>query len=348
MQAAKRVVHSYRPLREFAPCCPRLAHSGPVPRKVPVRWADIHDSAPRMVISRRELLSNGVPARTITGRARNGGPWTRLLPGVYLMRSGTPTRLQLADGALRYAGRDAMITGLVAAHMHGLRRVPDRREVHVLVPDQAQPNSYGYVIVERTTRLPIPVRRHNLEVAPVARAVLDGVRRLNDASTVQALLAETVQRGFASPSALLSELDAGCSRGSALPRRMLKEIHSGVRSASEGDAFRLVQRSGLPAPRWNVPIIGSRGDQLAVVDGWFDEVALAWEIDSLEFHLSPLDYANTLRRHNRLVAEGIVVVHTVPSDLRNRPKDVIADLRAAYQQASLRPRPPVHCALLAA
>lgn len=312
-----------------------------MPRKVPVPWTDIHAVAPHGVISRRELLAHGVPARTITHRARHGGPWTRLLPGVYLMHSGTPSAHQRLDGALRYAGPGSMITGLRAARLHGLKRLPDSDAVHVLVPDDAQPNSYGYAIVERTTRLPVAVQRTGFPLAPVTRAVLDAARRLTDPEQVQAILAEAVQRGFTSPRELLTELNAGSSRGSAVPRRMLSEIHGGARSVAEGAAMRLAKRSGLPAPEWNVPVLGSRGAVLAVADAWFDDVAMAWEIDSFEFHLSPRDYARTLRRHNAMVAEGIVVVHTLPNDIRRQPHRVIAELRAAYEQARLRPRPPV-------
>ncbi|MQA60093.1 MAG: hypothetical protein GEU86_01060 [Actinophytocola sp.] len=314
-----------------------------MPRRVPIDEDQLQEFAPHGVVSRRELLACGVPATTISHRVRTGGPWNRLLPGVYLMRSGTPTREQLLAGAVRYAGPQSMITGLAAARAHGLKRMPSCDNVHVLVPKPAQPNSCGYVVVERTKRLPEPVLRDDLPLAPLPRAVLDGVRRLGDRQEIQALLAEPVQRGLVLPSDLLAELNAGSSRGSALPRRMLREICAGVRSASEGRAYRLALQSGLPAPRWNVPILSASGVQLAIVDAWFEEVALAWEIDSLEFHLSPADYARTMRRHNLLTAAGIVVLHTLPGDLRTNPHRVIAELRSAYEQASGRPRPPVRC-----
>ena len=40
-------------------------------------------------------------------RIRPGGPWQRLLPGVYLTVTGTPTRRQLEVAALRCAGTAA-------------------------------------------------------------------------------------------------------------------------------------------------------------------------------------------------------------------------------------------------
>ncbi len=93
--------------------------------------------------------------------------------------------------------------------------------------------------------------------------------------------------------------------------------------------------------QWNVRLLDPTGKLLGIPDGWLDDVALAWQIDSLEYHLSPADYALTVRRHTAMTAAGIVVVHTLPSQLRTEPQEVLAELRNAYQQALRRPRPPV-------
>ena len=122
---------------------------------------------------------------------------------------------------------------------------------------------------------------------------------------------------------------------------MLAEISDGVHSVAEADARRLVRRSSLPRPQWNVPIV-ARGATVAVVDAWFDDVGLAWEIDSYAFHLSPQQYARTLERHAGLTAHGVVVLHTLPTRIRRQPGQVLAELRAAYAHAAARPRPQVH------
>jgi hypothetical protein len=118
---------------------------------------------------------------------------------------------------------------------------------------------------------------------------------------------------------------------------------AGARSKAEADACRLVSRSRLPQPRWNPTLTVPDGSRLPTPDGWFDDVALAWEIDSLEFHLSPKDYDRTLRRHAIMTGVGIVVLHTLPSRLVREPAAVLNELSAAYAQAELRPRPPVVC-----
>jgi hypothetical protein len=92
---------------------------------------------------------------------------------------------------------------------------------------------------------------------------------------------------------------------------------------------------------WNLPVHDASGRFIAIPDAWCDDVALAWEIDSFEWHLNAKGYAKTVARNTRYAAAGIVVVQTLPSRLRDDPHQVIAELRAAYAAAKARPRPAV-------
>jgi hypothetical protein len=103
-------------------------------------------------------------------------------------------------------------------------------------------------------------------------------------------LAEAVQRGLTDPHELADELAEGSRHGTTRARLAIRAMLAGTRSKAEADAERLVTASHLPRPRWNPALATSDGNRLPTPDGWFDEVALAWEIDSLEFHLSPRDY----------------------------------------------------------
>jgi hypothetical protein len=266
-----------------------------------------------------------------------------MLPGVVSLHNGNPTWPQEVEAALRYARRGALVTGLAAARLHGLRRLPAFDRVHLLVAEDKQPATYGYVIVERTTRPPQPEHKGGFPVAPVTRAVLDGARRLVRQGDVDALLAEAVQRGLTTPRELADELTAGSRRGASRPRATILVMLDGVRSKAEADAHRIVTASRLPRPLWNPTLTGPDGTRLPSPDGWFDDVALAWEIDSLEFHLSPADYDRTLRRHATMTGAGIVVLHTLPSRLVKEPTAVLNELAAAHAQAARRPRPPILC-----
>lgn len=271
------------------------------------------------------------------------------MPGIVVLHSGPVDRTDVRRAALLYCGRGGelcVLTGLDALELHGLRNGPRAAgPVHVLVGAHVQRNGLGRVLVERTDRLP-PALPGRWPLAPVARAALDFARRSRDRGIVRAVLAEAVQRGRCSVGELAAELAAGSARGSALPRAVLTEVADGARSPAEAEARRLLQGSGLPAPLWNRRLHDEADRFIAVPDAWFDDVGMAWEIDSREWHLGPDDYARTVARRNRLMAAGIVVVNHLPRDVRQRPTRVLADLRTNYAQAAQRPRPPV-CAMSA-
>src|SRR5690348_3620877 len=78
------------------------------------------------LITRRQALSAGLTGHALTHRLRPGGPWRKLLPGVYLAATGTPTPFQLEMAALLYAGKNSLVTGSAALRCHYIgNTVPD-------------------------------------------------------------------------------------------------------------------------------------------------------------------------------------------------------------------------------
>ena len=110
---------------------------------------------------------------------------------------------------------------------------------------------------------------------------------------------------------------------------------------AEARAKELSKRLPVPPSHWNPTIHTPGGVYVGCPDGWWDDVALAWEIDSVDFHFSKDSYARTLRRNTRYAAAGITVVPTLPSRLRDDPRGVLCELEAAYRTAASRPRPSV-------
>lgn len=299
------------------------------------------ESVGRVVVRAAELERSGIPRSTIYHRCQPGGPWRRLLPGIIQLDPVEPGPDERLAAARLRAGPDAVVTGLSAARLHGLRRTPEPEFVHMLVPDRCHVTTSGFAVIERTTRMPNPHVTNGVRLAPVNRAVLDGARRLRDFDAIQAMLAEAIQRRRCTPESLRQELDKGSQRGSALVRRALVELLGGAHSVAEADARRLWRRARLPACEWNVPVLAADGSYVATPDAWADDVAMAWEIDSREFHHGLAGYAATLRRNARYAAAGIVVLQTLPSRIRKDPGAVVAELRAAYAAAQRRPRPTV-------
>jgi hypothetical protein len=240
-----------------------------------------------------------------------------------------------------------MLTGVEACRRHGLKRGPVRRadpkrpDMHVLVPEGRQVRSVEFVHVERTGRLPMSVQREGVPVAPLIRACTDTARRLRSSAEITELFADPVQRGMCTVGALWAEINSGTRRGTAVPRAVLADLAIGVRSAAERSAKQLWPSTGLPEPWWNAEVFDANGRSLGVADCWVDKVAMVWEIESSEWHLSPADHEYTVRRAGQFTAAGALYVASKPKMVRDDRLEVVSTLRGVYAQAANRPRPPL-------
>jgi hypothetical protein len=297
--------------------------------------------AQKQVVSRAQALSGGMSRHAVAHRLRAGGPWRRLLPGVYQTSTGIPTQVQREIAALLYAGPQSVITGGSALRHYRLA-APQSDLIDVLVPLQTQRQNTAYVRLHRATRLPemvdlLPHRRYALP----HRAAADAARWLTSAREVRAVIAGAVQKGACTVGQLTEELNAGPVRDSALLRSVLSEVGVGVRSAPEADLRELIKRAGLPQPMFNPRLYLPDGTLLGSPDVWWPEAGVAVEVDSKRWHLSPDDWERTMNRHARLGAHGIVTLHFSPHQLRADPALVIAAMRNAYQAGIARPRLPI-------
>src|SRR5205823_5219729 len=116
------------------------------------------------------------------------------------------------------------------------------------------------------------------------------------------------QKGRFHPRQLVDEMERGCRRGTGLPREVFRDLTVELRSIPELRAFRLLKKADLPQPKWNAKLFNHDGDYVACPDAWFDDVGLAVEIDSYEFHFTARGYASTARRNSRYAENGILIV----------------------------------------
>ena len=290
------------------------------------------------VISRTEALGCGITPSQLRHQVRAGGPWQRLLPGVYLTVTGTPTRAQTEVAALRYAGCCSVITSLAALRRHGIR-VPESQVITVLIPGGRVRESRPFVRIRPTTRMPEFVFTDGaVRFADAARAVADAARELGSFREVRAVAADAVQRRRCRLDQLTGELADAPMRQSAWLRQALAEVADGVRSAAEGDLHSLIRAAGLPPPMFNArlyigPVL------LAVADAWWPDAGVAVEVESREWHLSPEDWERTMSRSRRMGAKGILLVQVSPHQIRTEAERVVADIREAI--AAGRARPPL-------
>ena len=248
------------------------------------------------------------------------GRWQRLLPGVYLAVTGTPTVDQRDMAALLYAGPSTVITGPAALRRNGLR-APRTEIIDVLIPATRQRRSTGFVAIHLTTRLPsLACVTDGIQFALAPRAVADAARGLASLPEVRAVVAGAVQQRFCTLAQLIGELDSGPVKGSALLREALTEVSDGIRSSAEADLRRLVMTAGLPTPMFNARLYQG-GLLIAVADAWWPDAGVAAEVDSREWHRAAAR-EQTMRRHARMTSLGILVLHFSPRQVRAEPAEV--------------------------
>jgi hypothetical protein len=293
------------------------------------------------VISIRQAQACGLTRKALAHRLRDGGPWQRLLPGVYLASTGAPAPSQRDVAALLYAGPRSVITGPVAVRRHRMSP-PGSGVVDVLVPLTVRRQNVGFVRLHRTSRMPPNwYRTGPVRFTEPARAVADAARGFTRFGDVRAVVCEVLQRRLCSLGDLVVELNEGPSAHSGLLRRALAEVGDGVRSAAEADYRLLIGRSRLPMPMFNAKLYDLNGVFIAMVDSWWADAGVAGEVDSRAYHTSEAAQDRDTDRHDKLIAHGIFPMHFKPRRIRTEGQQIVAEIEAALAQGRKRPRLPI-------
>ncbi|MCP3819492.1 hypothetical protein NLX86_15680 [Streptomyces sp. A3M-1-3] len=294
-----------------------------------------------------QLATAGIPSGTITGRARPGGPWQRLLPRVYLLQTGPPTRHQRALSAVLYAaapstdplaGTTAALTGGAALTLLGVRGA-SATPVDVLVNAPRTVTNKGYVRTLSTRRWPPTITVSGIPSTRPIRAAADFAARTDDADTLRSVLASVVQSGWCHPVDLHQELRSARALANPAVRDAASELLAGVRSIAEGQARDALSSAAIPDPLWNPRLFTVEGEFLATPDGYWPEAGVVLEIDSAEYHYSREGWQATLRRRLRLESHGLLVVSATPAMVRDTPGQVIAAIRAMLNLGQARREP---------
>ncbi len=323
------------------------------------------------LITRAQALATGLTSSAIEHALRPGGPWQRVVRGVYATFTGPLAPIHRLRAACLRAGDGALITGAWACWMSGLRYGPQPGEVvDVLVARSVDRAHTGFVRVHQTGRLPraqfwvdrdemsvhapvpaevvldvlVPTARPRMiPKVPAARAVVDAIvltepqrpdwtpAHSEALRNVRALMCEAVQRRKATLRDLRSEVLAARRRGSALARVALADVEAGCRSAPECELRDLVRRSRI-LPE---PVWNRPlpGVRGIIPDACWPQRRLIVEVDSRSFHGFGDAPERTEHRRARLAALGWVVLPVSPARLRSSPAGVLAQIEAAYRAA---------------
>jgi very-short-patch-repair endonuclease len=293
------------------------------------------------VISRRQALGF-LSARSIERRVR-AGRWRLAHRGIYVTHSGPVTREQLRWIAVLAAGagRPALLGGVSALETLGMRGF-QTDGVHVLVPARMRDkDAPPWVVVHRTARLArADINRMGSPPGTMAaRSLVDAAQWARDDDRARAVIAAGFQQqlvGSVDMAGVLERMPR--ARRRAVIVRAVADAAGGVRSLPEREFRELCRRGGLPEPTRQVRRRDAAGRR-RYLDAYFENWGVHVEIDGGQ-HMDVREWWADMRRQNELWIPGDRVLRFPAWAVRERPAEVLAQVRAALIAAGWRPRPP--------
>lgn len=228
-----------------------------------------------------------------------------------------------------HAGGAAVIGGLSATAVHGLRRW-DRPDITVLVDDRLDFDPVPGVRFVRTRRDFRLLRDPGsaLPVCQVEPAALLFAAYCPSDRTAQGLLAALVQQRLATPRTLASWVRAlKPLRRAALLRQAIDDLAGGSQSLAELDVARFCRRVGLPLPDRQTRRSDTSGRPRFTDCEW--RVAgghvVVLEVDGA-FHMNVEQWEADIARQRGLTRVGRSIVRCTARELRDEPESVFRDL----------------------
>lgn len=268
--------------------------------------------------------------------------WQRPARAVYALHERELTGLELGRAASLLTGTPVVISGLVVLRELGLRWIPARPHVLALVEPAVRTPSSGQVVLRRTKQLGDlqTWRRAGLDLAPPARAIVDGARELDRLQDVRGVVLGAVTDGWADVEELRTVLAATQRNGSGLCRRALLDAERGCASPPEAELVDAL--IGCGQPFYVNPELWLDGRLLGMPDVWLVGTGTGGEVESRERHEGDdADVESTYDRHERMTAPGIELVHLSVRRIRADVHEAAAHLlRRAAAAARSRLEPP--------
>ncbi len=256
--------------------------------------------------------------------------WAQRTSSVFSTTTGPLSREQRLWQAVLHAGPTALIGGLTAAELHGMKNW-SRDDITVLVDDELSFDPIEGVRFFRSRRQLVSMRSARaLPLSQLEPAVLLFAGYEPNRRTAHGAVAATVQQRLTTPDRLSGWLARMTPlRRAPELRLLLQDIAGGAHSLSEIDLRRACKEFAVAPPRgqkgrrdrqgrrrwtdaeWNLP------------GGW----VLVLEVDGA-FHDDVLQAAADKSRHRKLSTRQRIVVSCSAYELRHDPGSVMEDLIA--------------------
>ncbi|WP_431973595.1 DUF559 domain-containing protein [Micromonospora haikouensis] len=299
---------------------------------------DDADELTWLLFRQEEVISLGQALRHLSRKAIrhrvDSHRWRQVHRAVFVTHNGPVSADQLRWIGVLAAGPTAVLGGLTAAQAGGLRGFPGR-PVHLLLPAACRrgPLPPG-VLAHRTTCLPdedVLVVGQPRRTMP-ARSIVDAAQWAGSDDEARAVIAAGFQQRLVGGDDLRRVLDR-------LPRARRRRLILGTAADAAGGAHSLaelgflglVRRAGLPEPTRQKVRYDATGRR-RYLDAYFDEWGVHVEIDGGQ-HLDPRAAWADMRRQNALWIDGDRVLRFPSWAVRDRPEEVVDQLRAALRAA---------------
>lgn len=271
------------------------------------------------VVVRRQLLEAGLSPAAIDRRLRKG-LLIRQHSGVYRVGHAAPSTDATYMAAVLACGDGAALSGLAAAHVHGLLAggrppvaevaAPGRRLVEGVITHRSRLHPHDYAKVRA------------IPITTVARTLVDLAGALGPPALARACH-EAGVRHRTTPRQVGAVLDR---RPNAPGAGLLRDVIEGrtrvTLSKLERSFLALLRRHGLPLPETNRPAGGRR------VDCRWPAHRVTVELDSYTFHNSRHAWERDRRREREAHARGDEFRRYTYHDVIEDPRWLLRELRA--------------------
>ena len=277
------------------------------------------------VFSRAQALEAGVHARTLS-RRQSSRLWERLHPGVYRLAGAPATWRQSLLAACLAWGNGVVVSHRAAAALWGFPGFAEGR-IELSVP------------LSRRRKLPHHVHRptslkavdvtlyHGIPTTTPIKTLID-VAGFCAEHVVEEALDDALRRGLMTVARLRRRLraDGGRGRSGTALLRDLVDARAGVvrvpESKLETVLLRVLLAAGLPRPAVQHQVGRYR------LDFAYPDARVAIEADGFRWHSTRQQWDRDRTRRNALTATGWTMLQVTWSELRDRPEEVVAAVRA--------------------
>jgi hypothetical protein len=287
-------------------------------------------------------------AASLLGRGRlrsklDSGQWRRLCRGVVITHNGPLTVGQTLWVAVLAAGAGAVLAGLTAAHEAGLR-LGQRGPIHLLIP-----GSRAYADLRRRLLLDMPAvivhrtgdlsRDHTQLARPMRttlpRSLIDAAQWARTDDQARTIVAAACQQRLVTPSEIRDVVaQMPRARRRVVVLETMADAEGGATALSEINFVRLCHRFGLPTPDLQESRKDSSGRN-RYLDAYWRQWRLHVEVDGAH-HMDARQWEADMRRQNEIWIAGDRILRFPAWQVRHRPDQVAAQLRAALQAAGWR------------